>query len=311
MAVARSHEAVSAHPHSRLRRRLRSEGHVPFFLIPAVGLVVALYVAPNVLNSIYSFTNWSSYHDYNDVSWVGLSNFRDLSKQGIVWTDLWVTVKYALFVMVFENVVTLALALALEKTTRVNGIFRSVFFLPVLISSLAAGYLWKGIFDTDGVLNRFLGFFWPGDLHVEWLGSTTWSLVVIALIHSWRFGGVHMLVYIAALNAIPEELVEAAKVEGASWWRILRKVKLPLIGPAFTFNITLTLIGALSIFELVLATTRGGPGRSTEVLNIYIFQQFGGGYYAYATAIGLVLFLVICAAAFPLIAFLRRREVQL
>jgi raffinose/stachyose/melibiose transport system permease protein len=303
--------AARAQPRSRIRRRLRRDGHVIWFLLPAVWLVLAFYVAPNVLNFAYSFTDWSSYHDYNAVSWVGLSNFEDLSRQGIVWTDLWVTVKYAVFVMVFENVVTLALALALEKTTRVNGVFRSVFFLPVLISSLAAGYLWKGIFDTDGVLNRFLGIFWPGDVHVEWFGSTTWSLVVIALIHAWRFGGIHMLVYIAALNAIPEELVEAAKVEGAGWWRVLRKVKLPLIGPAFTFNITLTLIGALSIFELVLATTRGGPGRSTEVLNVYIFQQFGGGYYAYATAIGLVLFLVICAAAFPLIVFLRRREVQL
>ena len=311
MAVARSERAVAARPRLTVRRRLRSQGHVPVFLIPAVGLVLALYVAPNVLNSIYSFTNWSSYHDYNEVSWVGLSNFRDLSKQGIVWTDLWVTLRYALYVMVLENVVTLALALALERTTRINGIFRSIFFVPVLISSLAAGYLWRGIFDPDGVLNRFLSFFWPGEVHVQWLGSTTWSLLVVAMIHAWRFGGVHMLVYIAALNAIPDELVEAAKVEGASTWRIIRKVKLPLIGPAFTFNITLTLIGALSIFELVLATTRGGPGRATEVLNVYIFQQFGAGYYAYATAIGFVLFAVICVIAFPLIAFLRRREVQL
>jgi ABC-type sugar transport system permease subunit len=242
---------------------------------------------------------------------VGLGNFRDLSDEGIVWTDLWVTVRYALYVMVLENVVTLVLALALERTTRINGVFRSLFFVPVLISSLAAGYLWRGIFATNGVLNRFLGFFWPGDVHFQWLGSTSVSLLVVALIHAWRFGGVHMLVYIAALNAIPNELIEAAKVEGASTWRIIRKIKLPLIGAAFTFNITLTLIGALSIFELVLATTNGGPARATEVLNIYIFQQFGAGFFAYASAVGLLLFAVICAIAFPLIVFLRRREVQL
>jgi ABC-type sugar transport system permease subunit len=311
MTVARTAVRPSVLPRTGLWRRLRRDGHVPAFLLPAIGLVAALYVAPNVLNFAYSFTNWSTYHDYNEVGWVGLDNFRDLSKQGIVWNDLWVTVRYALYVMVLENVVTLALALALERTTRVNGVFRSIFFVPVLISALAAGYLWRGIFETNGVLNRFLGFFWPGDVHVEWLGSTTWTLLVIALIHAWRFGGIHMLVYIAGLNAIPNELVEAAKVEGASTWRIIRKIKLPLIGPAFTFNITLTLIGALSIFELVLATTKGGPARATEVLNVYIFQQFGGGFYAYATAVGLVLFVVICAVAFPLIAFLRRREVQL
>jgi raffinose/stachyose/melibiose transport system permease protein len=311
VAVVRGEVLARPRLHIGLRRRLRRDGHVIWFLGPAVGLVVALYVAPNLLNFAYSFTNWSPYHDYNDVSWVGLDNFRELSKQGIVWNDLWVTIKYALLVMVFENVVTLALALALERTTRVNGFFRSVFFIPVLISSLAAGYLWSGIFDTNGVLNRFLSTLSPGDVHVQWLGSTTWTLVVIALIHAWRFGGVHMLVYIAALNSIPQELIESAKVEGASTWRIIRKIKLPLIGPAFTFNITLTLIGALSIFELVLATTKGGPARSTEVLNVYIFNQFGGGYFSYATAIGLMLFLLICLVAFPLIAFLRRREVQL
>lgn len=312
MAVAR----VAAPPReagfvARTRRRLRRDGHVLAFLLPALGLVLALYVAPNLLNFAYAFTNWSPYHEYNDVSWVGLDNFRDLSKQGIVWNDLWVTVKYALLVMGFENVVTLVLALALEETTRLNGVFRSIFFIPVLISSLAAGYLWRGIFETHGVLNGFLSAIWPGDVSYAWLGSTTWTIVVIALVHAWRFGGVHMLVYIAALNSIPRELIESAKVEGASTWRIIRKIKLPLIGAAFTFNITLTLIGALSIFELVLATTKGGPARTTEVLNVYIFNQFGGGYFAYATAVGLILFLVICAVAFPLIAYLRRREVQL
>src|SRR5919108_1578439 len=213
---------------TRLRRRLRRDGHVLVFLLPAVGLVLALYVAPNLLNFGYAFTNWSPYNEYNDVEWVGLDNFRDLSKEGIVWNDLWVTVKYALLVMVFENVVTLALALALEETTRVNGFFRSVFFIPVLISSLAAGYLWRGIFETDGVLNGFLSAIWPGgDVSYEWLGGTTWAIVVIGLVHAWRFGGVHMLVYIAALNSIPRELIESAKVEGASTWRIIRKIKLP------------------------------------------------------------------------------------
>lgn len=295
----------------RATRSFRRNRHVLLFLLPALALVVAFYVLPNVLNFAYGFTNWSPYHEYNQVSWVGLDNFRELVKEGIIWNDLKVTILYALYVMVLENIVTLALALALEETTRVNGFFRSIFFVPVLISSLAAGYLWRGMLDTDGVVNGFLSFITFHPVHTQWFGSTTWTLLVIAFIHAWRFGGIHMLVYIAALNSIPQELVESAKVEGASTWRIIRKIKLPLIGAAFTFNITLTLIGALSIFELVLATTKGGPARATEVLNVYIFNQFSQGYYSYATAIGFVLFLVICVAAFPLIAFLRRREVAL
>ncbi len=294
---------------TRARRLFRRNAHVFFFLFPALALVAIFYVLPNILNFAYGFTNWSSYSD--DVSWVGLDNFRSLFEEGIIWNDLRVTIEYAVIVMVLENVITLALALALEDTTRINGIFRSVFFIPVLISTLAAGYLFRGIFETNGVLNRFLGFITFSDVEVQWLGSTTYTIFAIAAIHAWKFGGIHMLVYIAALNSIPRELIESAKVEGASTWRIIRTIKLPLMGPAFTFNITLTLIGALSIFDLVLATTKGGPARATEVLNIYIWQQYGTGGFGFATAISFILFIVICVAAFPLIAYLRRREVQL
>jgi raffinose/stachyose/melibiose transport system permease protein len=293
----------------RVRRELRRNGHVGVFLVPALVLVGVFYLLPTAVNFAYGFTNWSSYH--SGVRWIGLQNFRDLSQDGAIWTDLWTTVKYALLVMVLENVVTLALALALERTSRANGLFRSIFFLPVLLSTLSAGYLWTGIVSTDGVLNRVLGGIVGHPVHTQWFGSTNWTIVVVAAIHAWRFGGIHMLVYIGALNAVPAELVEAAKVEGAGTWRIIRKIKLPLIGPAFTFNITLTLIGALSIFDLIFATTRGGPARATEVLNIFVWQQYGQGAFGYATAVSFILFLVICATAFPLIALLRRREVEL
>jgi raffinose/stachyose/melibiose transport system permease protein len=120
-----------------------------------------------------------------------------------------------------------------------------------------------------------------------------------------------MFVYIAGLKAIPYELVEAARVEGASSIQVLRRVKLPLLAPAFTFNITLTLIGALYIFDVVLAMTRGGPGRATEVLNMVVWRQFGTGAFGYATAFSTVLLIVILLVAVPLIFYLRRREVEL
>jgi raffinose/stachyose/melibiose transport system permease protein len=148
-------------------------------------------------------------------------------------------------------------------------------------------------------------------VQISWLGSTTWTLFVIALIQVWKFFGVHMLVYIAALNAVPTELTEAARVEGAGFWTTLWRVRLPLIAPAFTFNVTLTLIGALSTFDLVLATTKGGPGSSSEVMNMLVFEKYGTGAFGFATAISFLLFLVILVAAIPLIAYLRRREVEL
>jgi raffinose/stachyose/melibiose transport system permease protein len=120
-----------------------------------------------------------------------------------------------------------------------------------------------------------------------------------------------MLVYIAALNSVPQELIEAARVEGVKPWAIIWHVKLPLIGPAFTFNLTLSLIGTFSIWELIFATTAGGPAGATEVLNIFVWRQYGYGAFGYATAASLVLFLVVIVAAIPMILFLRRREVRL
>lgn len=293
--------------------RARAVRPALWLALPAIVLVILFYVIPNGLNFVLSFTDWSSRRP--NPSFIGLERFEELLGDEDVWSALWTTLKFAFLVVVIENTIALLLALGLEKSSRFNTVLRTVFFLPVLISPLAAGYVFLGIFQTDGALNAVLGSFvtlvgLPVP-RVEWLGSTTFTLLFVAFIHSWKFGGVHMLVYIAGLKAIPHEVVEAARIDGASRWDMIRRVKMPLLAPAFTFNITLTLIGALSIFDIVLSTTRGGPARSTEVLNMVVFQEFGSGRFSYATAVSLLLFVIILFVAFPLIFFLRRREVSL
>jgi raffinose/stachyose/melibiose transport system permease protein len=282
-------------------------------LLPAVALVSVFYLLPNVLNFALSMTNWSSYK--SSINFIGLDNFVELAKTGELWDALSVTIRYAVFVMLIENLVALTLALALEESTFLNVILRAIFFIPVLISTLAAGYVFSSIFGTMGLLNNFLsaiaGIAGLGPINIGWLGSTDYTLFIIGLVHGWHFGGIHMFVYIAGLKAIPYELVEAARVEGASSLQVLRQVKMPLLAPAFTFNITLTLIGALYIFDVVLAMSKGGPGRATEVLNMVVWRQFGTGAFGYATAFSTVLLIVILVVAIPLILYLRRREVEL
>ncbi|MEW1824148.1 sugar ABC transporter permease [Streptomyces sp. NPDC088196] len=273
------------------------------FLLPALAIITIFYIVPNLLAFALAFTNWSSYHD--SIAFTGLANFRSMLQEGTLTNDLRVTVLYAITVMVVQNVAGLGLALALERTSRVNGFFRSVFFLPVLVSPLAAGYVFKAILADDGPLNGALG------IHISWLGSTTWTIFVVALVNAWKFMGINMLVYIAGLNAIPGELVEAARVEGASWGQVLRKVKLPLLAPAVTFNFVATLIGAFNTFDIVFAMTQGGPGTSTQVLNAFIQQQYSQGYYGYSVSMGLLLLGLVCVVAFPTLIVLRRREVNL
>lgn len=297
------HRVVVASVRLFIRRRA-----AVLFVLPALALIAVFHLVPNVSNLAYAFTDWSVYG--NGTHWIGLSNFRQLWHSSEARASIFVTLKFAAIVGVAQNVVSLGLALMLEKTTRINGVFRSILFVPVVISTLSAGYIFRGILDPNGVLNRALSIVTFHHISYPWLGSTSWTIVILGLIEAWKAGGVTMLIYIAALNAVPQPLLEAARLEGASTWRIIRKVKLPLIVPAFTFNVTLSLIAALSGFALIIATTNGGPGTATEVLNMFVYQQFGYGNFGYATAMGLVLFLAVCALALPLIVFFRRREVE-
>jgi ABC-type sugar transport system permease subunit len=132
----------------------------------------------------------------------------------------------------------------------------------------------------------------------------------VILAHSWRFYALHMLVYLAALRAVPREIIESARVDGSGAWRTFRSVKLPMIGPAITFNVSIVFIASLSAFDTIMAMTKGGPARATEVLNIYVWRIFSTGAFGFSTAISLVLVLAIVVTGLPLIAFLRRREID-
>jgi len=279
------------------------------FLLPALVLIGIFFITPNALNFFYAFTDWNTFK--SEITFNGLKNFIDLTKEGVIWKSLLITIQYAVLVCIIQNGLALILALAIEKTSRNNGILRTIFFLPVLISSLASGYLFKAILDPKGPVNKFFSLITGNEIAFPFLGSIKFTLFFVILVHAWKFFGIPVLVYIAALNYIPVELIEAARVEGASNFGTIMKIKLPLIGPAFTFSVTTALIGSLSTFEIPFSLTRGGPARATEVLNGYLFTLFGSGRWGYATSISLMLFLVILIFAFPVILTLKKREVEL
>jgi multiple sugar transport system permease protein/raffinose/stachyose/melibiose transport system permease protein len=143
---------------------------------------------------------------------------------------------------------------------------------------------------------------------IAWLGDTTWTIVVVAIIHAWKWMGLSMLIYLAGLKTIPEDLMEAAHMDGASPWRTFWRVRFPLLAPAVTFNVATALLGSMNGFDIVQATTGGGPARTTEILNIFIYRTFGQGLFAQATTMSLVLFLLVALMAFPVIYILRKRE---
>jgi len=280
---------------------MKERDYKGFLIIPALLFVFTFYLLPNILNFIYAFTDWSVFK--TEINFVGIQNFIELSQRGEIWKDLLITLRYGLLVMILINLTNLVLALALERTCLFSRIMRTVFFIPVLIAPIAAGYIFKGFFGSSGIVADIF--------NINLLGSMRYALYATIIVHIWKFMGVGLLVYIAGLNSVPEELIEYARIEGANEFQIIKNIKIPLIGPSLTFNIALSMIGGLKVFATVLAMTQGGPARSTEVLNIFILQNFATGRLGYTTAISLVLFLVIFIIAIPLIIFLRKREVEL
>jgi multiple sugar transport system permease protein/raffinose/stachyose/melibiose transport system permease protein len=293
-------------PQKGSRRSRRGPRGWAWFVAPSLALVGVFFVLPFLLNIPFAFSQWSSYS--KAIPFVGFDNFVFLWNNGALGGAIWTTLLYAVVAMTVQNVVALSLAVALRETTRTNSFFRSLFFLPVLISPLAAGYIWRGIVDPNGPLNAAIAAFVPG-FDYAWLGHPMSALVTVAFVDGWKWSGIATLVYIAGLNSIPASLLEAAALDGASAWARFWRVSFPLLAPAFTFNITTTLVGALSAYDIIAAATSGGPGTATTTLNVAVQQQFSYGYFGTASTLSLTVTLLVVAIAVPLVAWLRKREV--
>ncbi|KZC94903.1 ABC transporter permease [Clavibacter tessellarius] len=269
-------------------------------------MLVVFFLIPTAFDFVYAFTDWSSYK--SSIAFVGTDNFASLLADGSLVGGLRITLVYAVLVAVLQNLSGLVLALVLEADTRVNRMARVAFFVPVVMSALAVGYVFQALLKPDGAVNAILGAVTGTPVTTAWLGSTTWTIVVVALIHAWKWMGLSMLIYLAGLKTISGDVLEAARLDGAGWWATFRTIRFPLLAPAVTFNVATSLLGSMNGFDVVQATTGGGPGGTTELLDIFIFRTFGQGLFAQATTMSLALFLMVAVLAFPVIRILRTRE---
>jgi ABC-type sugar transport system permease subunit len=268
--------------------------------------MVLFFLVPSVYNLVYAFTDWSSFK--TAINPVGFRNFTNVLNNGVLLADLRINVIYAVLVAIFQNLFGLGLALLLEADTKVNRLARTLFFIPVLMSALAVGYIFQALLKPTGSVNALVS--WISGQHVDyaWLNDTHLTLLWLTIIHAWKWMGLAMLIYLAGLKTINADVIEASRLDGASRWQIFRHVKLPFLAPAVTFNVATALLGSMNSFDIVQATTGGGPGQTTEILNIFIYRTFGQGLFAQATTMSLVLVIVISIMAFPTIILLRRRE---
>jgi raffinose/stachyose/melibiose transport system permease protein len=277
-----------------------------WFAAPSILLVTVFFALPFLANGVLSFTRWTGFSSH--IKFAGLGNFEALQALGILGHATKVTLIFALITMATQNLTGLALAKALQGTNRVNTVFRAIFFVPVLMSPLAAGYIWAAMLAPQGPINQAIGWIVPG-FDFAWLGHPTSALVMVGLIDGWKWSGLAALVYVAGLNSIPRPVIEAAILDGAGAIRRFFLVELPLLAPALTFNITITLVGSFSALDVIFSTTKGGPGDATSVLNAAVYMQYGAGLFGQSSALSFTIALMVIVTALPLIFYLRKREV--
>jgi ABC-type sugar transport system permease subunit len=281
------------------------------FVAPALVLFTALIIVPALSSLVYSVTDWTGLN--TPLHFVGLDNFLALARDPTIWGDIRTTVFFAILVTIGQTGLGLILALALNTFRRSATPLRVLFLIPAMVSPVAIGYIWSYIYSPlFGFLNSFVTQIHLGQLSHDWLGDYHTAFYSVVFTNIWEFVGLSTVVFLAGLQAVPEELLEAAQLDGANTWQRFWRVTFPLIAPALTINLTLALIGSLKVFDLILVMTEGGPGRATEsvVLRIYT-EAFINNNFAQATALSVVIFVLILGLSVVNLRWLRRREVTI
>jgi raffinose/stachyose/melibiose transport system permease protein len=289
------------------RRRSRGVGgvRVPFwFVLPAVVGYAAVVLVPNIGGAVLSFTNWDGYTP--EIDFVGFANFTRVLSDDNALRAIGNTFLLTIIVSLGQNLLGLLLALGLNTKVKTRMALRLVFFLPVVLTPIVVGFLWKYLLAPEGTVNQVLAAVGLENLQQDWLGNPNIALFSVCASIIWSGAGFSMVIYLAGLQAVPPELLEAAAIDGATPFRSTISIVLPLINGAIVVNLLLAVLGNLKQFDSVFAMTNGGPAGSTETMATIVYKTaFLYLQYPSALAQGVVLTIVV-----GIIGFLQYRITQ-
>lgn len=290
-----------------MRRRL---SYFLSFGGPGVAIYTGLVLLPIIVSFGYSLTNYNPFNP--PTKYVGLHNYQLLFQDEEFLTSLRVTTILTAIVVIVPNAVGLAIAVLLDRKGWLYNALRSVFFVPVVLSSVVVSVIWTRLLDSDGLLNQALR--GTGvDSPPGWLSDPDYALYSLGGILSWQMLGFCVVVYLAGLQGVPPELLEAAAIDGAGPIRRFRSVTWPMIAPALTVNTVILLISAFKVFDHVQIITRGGPGTGTTATIAYLVleEAFVANRPGYASAEAIIMLVIIAIASAIALKLLQRREVNL
>lgn len=285
---------------------------------PALSVIAALALGLYALFIIVpvGMSAWKSLTDENPLlaqaKFVGLANYRELLHDDSLASSLSFTLIMAAAVTVVANVAGIWFAVLLNRTSLSYRVMRTIAFLPQVISGVIVGFVWHYILGQDGILNHLLVSTHIIGQPITWLGSPDLAEFSVGLVVAWVLTGFTTVVHLAALQSIPTELYQAAKVDGAGSWQRFRRITLPMLAPGTTISVTISLITTLKLYDIIVALTSGGPANSTQSTALYIINlAFTDDRFGYASAVAMLLLLISAVIALTVTGLLRRREVDL
>jgi ABC-type sugar transport system permease subunit len=278
---------------------------LPAYVLIAPAIISAavfLYI-PIAYSGFWSFTEYSG---LGSPKWVGLANYRDLLGDEDFLKALWNTVLFVLIGMGIGPVLGFLSALLLNRTIRFRAFFRAAYFLPVMTSLVVVASIWKILLSDQGIINQILSFFQIPTR--QWLSDTTTALPAVTLTSIWQGFGFETVVFLAAMQAIPRDYYDAARVDGASYWQQVRHITLPSLRPTIMFVYIIGIIGSFQVFDQIFVMTSGGPINSTRTLVYDLFERFRQLELGQASAVAYVLLAILASLSYLQIFLFERRN---
>ena len=292
----------------RMNKRMDNVWYA-LFTMPLFLIFTVVVIIPFIIGILYSFISWDGI-PANPKVFVGIDNYLTIFQDERFLHSAWQTVKFTVIALIVVNLMGLLFSLIVTAGFKTSNLARTLIFMPNLIGGLILGYIWKFIFtDTFKQIGSSTG--WDSAFFI-WLINPIFALIALVIVFAWQMAGYTMIIYIAGITGISDEVMEAAKVDGANLWYRLTKIVFPLLMPSFTICLFLTLSGAFKVYDVNLSLTNGGPVHSTELFAMNIFNEiFGYGNYGLGQAKAIVFFIVVAAVTLTQVVMTKRKEVQM
>lgn len=290
-------------------RKKRDIGWYILFTVPLLFIFVTVVIIPFIVGLFYSFYDWDGL-PLNPKVFVGFDNYIKLFSDTRFGSTAIQTTIFTLIAVVLINLLGLAFALLVTTKLRTRNIGRTMLFMPYLIGGLILGYIWKFIFgDAFGAIGEITGL---SGVFFNWLLDSKFALLALIIVSTWQMAGYIMIIYITGIQAIPDEVIEAASADGAGFWQTLLKIKFPLLMPSFTICLFMTLSNCFKIFDVNLSLTGGGPNNATEMFAMNIYNEiFMLNNYGYGQAKALIFFIAVAAITLVQVSITKKREVSM